>query len=58
MNVLNINREVLNKLPGADDSLTDIIDTVDTSDAALEPELVDWFYRAIGDAPEQGLFVV
>jgi hypothetical protein len=45
-----------NSIP--DDSLTDIVDTIDTTDASLDSELLEWYFRVIGDTPHQGLFIV
>jgi len=49
---------VINNLLGADDSLTDIVDMIDITDASLDSELLEWYFRVIGDIPHQGLFIV
>jgi hypothetical protein len=48
----------VNNVVNSDESLTDIVDTVDVSDASLDPELLEWYFRVIGDTPHQGLFIV
>jgi hypothetical protein len=57
MNSSNSN-PVINNLLGADDSLTDIVDMIDTTDASLDFELLEWYFRVIGDTPHQGLFII
>ena len=40
------------------DDLLTIIDDIDVQDGTLDPELLEFYHRFIGDTPHQGFWII